>query len=525
MDTLWKSAAPRCATTVLVFGVTALIIFFNGGIGIGFYNHVGILLLVRRSLNANYLPGDFSISVWLYHHRQFVELIAGLARIMGEERAVIVLSVLSTLALSAALLCLCRALRLPLAAYCVVGLFVALSVGWTGHGFEENTFVGDREISPTNLAHACALLAVAAWLTERYRLTAFCVGLTVFFHLQIGVIFALVFALFYAAQLRRFRVYDLFAFAALFVIPALFPLWDLWQMMQRGLLGASYSLQFVNFRFLHHFELQSAASAAWVAAHLLVQVAAYWWLRRTGRPESRQVGVLLMMSLVLTAFSLAHFADYYLLRTGTIIRLQFLRVSPFITLFGTLLLVTALNAWAEDGASRGERRRVRSFLVYACLILAIGAQLLYAATGGRPDYSLGVRRYVDEPSRWVEICRWINAHGPPNTVYLAPPGNEGFGYLANRSTVVEYKIAPDGAQYLNEWFERLRDLAGGSLPDAAGWDNVALLNQAYSRLRSEHLVALGKKYRAAYAVLPQSSMAALDVVYRNSEYRLVRLTE
>jgi Domain of unknown function (DUF6798) len=525
MDTLWKTGASRCVSPVLVTGVTALIIFFNGGIGIGFYNHVGILLLVRRSLNASYLPGDFSLSVWLYHHRQFVELIAGLARIVGEDRAVIVLSVLSTLALSAALLCLCRALRLPLAAYCVVGLFVALSVGWTGHGFEENTFVGDREISPTNLAHACVLLAVASWLTERYRLTAFCAGLTVFFHLQIGVIFALVFALFYAAQLKRFRVYELLSFAALFLMPAFFPLWDLWQMTQRGLLGASYSLQFVNFRFLHHFELESAASAAWVGAHVLVQLAAYWWLRRTGKPESRQVGVLLMISLVLTAFSLAHFADYYLLRTTTIIRLQFLRVSPFISLFGTLALVTALNAWAEEGAGRAERRKVRSFLVYACLFLAIGTQLLHASTSGRPDYSLRVKRYVDEPSRWIEICRWIDVHGPAGAVYLAPPGNEGFAYLANRSTVVEYKIAPDGGQYLNEWFERLRDLAGGTLPDAPGWDNVALLNQAYSRLRSEQLVALGKKYGAGYAVLPQSSMATLDVVYRNSEYRLVRLTE
>src|SRR5205085_3230565 len=41
-----------------IVGIAILIISFNGGIGVGTSNHAGLLPVVRRILNPDYLPGD-----------------------------------------------------------------------------------------------------------------------------------------------------------------------------------------------------------------------------------------------------------------------------------------------------------------------------------------------------------------------------------------------------------------------------------------------------------------------------------
>jgi len=50
-----------------------------------------------------------------------------------------------------------------------------------------------------------------------------------------------------------------------------------------------------------------------------------------------------------------------------------------------------------------------------------------------------------------------------------------------------------------------------------------LLNKAYGELSQERLVEVGKKYGAEYAVLPKSSKADFEVIYKNDGYRLVKL--
>jgi hypothetical protein len=72
--------------------VAAMIIVFNGGIRVGFSNHTGLLPVVRRILDPTYLPNDFNIQLRLYHHRIFAYWIAGLTKFLGEDNALIALS-------------------------------------------------------------------------------------------------------------------------------------------------------------------------------------------------------------------------------------------------------------------------------------------------------------------------------------------------------------------------------------------------------------------------------------------------
>jgi uncharacterized membrane protein YwzB len=514
--------ASTLLTGLCILCVAALLIIFHGGIKVGFSNHVGLLPVVRRFLNPDYLPQDFSIALRFYHHRTFVYLVAALSWILGEDNALITLSVAGKLFLSVALFYLCRVLRIFLPGFLTVGCLLATGVLWTGNGLETNTFIGIPEIEPPIFAHSLVLLGTATLLQRRYRITAFLAGTTLLCHLQIGLIFALLLTPFYVNRIRTFGVKELLRLGLLFFAPASIALLHLYQMMLRGLNSPSFSLSYIDFRQSHHFELLSAQAAIRVIIHLTLLTVVYWRLRRMGQlEESRWMSVLVVMSVMLAVLSAAHFLDYYLLRNGNIIKFQFPRLSSLITVFGALALVTLIKTWAE---SYGRRAGI-SWLAHICLSCAVLTWPVYRGRAFRLSQLSKIQRFADEGSDWVKVCQWIGEHGPGETVYLTPPGNEGFTYLSNRSNVVEFKINPDGGQYLSEWYERLKDLSGGRLADEMGFNNESRLNQAFVSLDDRQIKALGKKYRARYAVVPASSPVSFETIYENDGYRVNRLPD
>jgi hypothetical protein len=293
---------------------------------------------------------------------------------------------------------------------------------------------------------------------------------------------------------------------------------------QRGLVGSTVTLDYLAFRLPQHFDLMSITAAVWVALNLVLQAAVYWWLRRTGRPESRMTGVLLLISLMLAILAAAHLIDYHWLKNTTFLQFQFLRLSPFITVFGVLSLLVARQVWAESEAGRESPISVALSIPALFVIAALWSptRLVQIARQERVRL-IQVNIFEDEPSPWVEICRWIGAHAPSDAVYITPPGNEGFTYLSNRSNIVDFKTDPDGAEYLAEWLDRLRYVAGGTLPNGRGFENVKLLNDAFAALAPERLIAIGEKYHASYAVVPASSADGFEVLHRNAQYELVRV--
>jgi hypothetical protein len=539
-----------------IFAVAAAMIYYNGGIGVGTSNHVGQLPVVRRILDPNYLPGDFNIALRFYHHRAFSYLVAGGSALLGEDRALVVLGVLAMVALSAALFGVCRTLGLSRWGFLVVGAMAATRFAWTDRGLELNEFLGDPEIMPPPLAHAALLLALTALIKERYRLAMFFTGLVILAHLQIGLTFALMTAPLYLIKIRelgtepgavatwlpregrkskepgryrsRFRnsapfsskdlvkVKEALVLAALLIVPASPALWHVGHMFKQGLATSPVPASFyIDFRHPHHFELLSITAAVWVVIHLIVIVLAYGVFRRRDANISRGIGRLLVCCVTLALLCLIHFTDYYLIKNDKLAQVQFLRLSPLITALGAVCFVLLVNGWPKNQR-----------LVALANVVLIAASAGWAWASPRrleTPYYFGVRRFAEEKSSWVDVALWVKANGPRDAVYLAPPGNNGFSVLSDRSIVAEFKLNPDGAMYQAEWFERLRDLAGGQLPAGRGFENRKLLNKAFAKLDNEQLLALSRKYNAAYAVLPKESRASFEVVYQNREYRVVKL--
>jgi hypothetical protein len=498
--------------------VAAILIGFNNGISVGLSNHSGLLPVVRRILDPDYLPGDFGISVRLYHHRVFAYLVAGFAAVFGEDFGLILLTVLGMTLLSFSLFSLCRTVGLGLPGCLAAGLLVATKPGWTGLGLELNNFVGNPDIMPTTFAHAFILLSISSLIERRFKSAALTAGAVLMLHLQIGLIFALAILPLFATKVRSFAPTTLVTLPILFLLPGSISLFHFYQMIEQGLVSSSFSLDYINFRHPHHFELQSIGAAVWTLVHLAIQVVCY--LRLRSQPAKRGIGTLLVLSLCFALLSALHFLDYYYLGIGTIAKIQFLRMSPFITVFGAISLVVALYSWSERTSKLiGNSRQ----LVHAGLFLIVISWSIYFMVSHPNEYYFGVRKYSEQKSGWADINLWVRNHGPRDTVYLTPPDRGGFTCMADRSNVVEFKINPDGGLYLEQWYERLRDVSGGSLPTERGFLNYPFLRESYTNLRKDEVLRLGEKYKADFAVLPIKSTADFEILYQNRQYKLVRL--
>jgi hypothetical protein len=287
-------------------------------------------------------------------------------------------------------------------------------------------------------------------------------------------------------------------------------------MLQRGLAKSSISsAYYIDFRHPHHFELVSAGAAVWVIGHLAVIAFAYWFFRRREAETGKAIGKLLVCCATLIVLCLVHFTDYYLIKNDKLAQVQFLRLSPLITIVGAICFVLIVNHVLTT------RRQVA--VANVALIFAAAIWGWYSPRRLEVPYYFGVQRFAEEKSSWADAARWVKANGPRDTVYLAPPGRNGFSVISERSIVAEFKLNPDGSMNLAEWFERLRDLSGGELPNGRGFENRRPLDKAFAKLTNEQLLALKLKYNAGYAVLPKDSKAQFEVIYQNKDYRVVNL--
>jgi hypothetical protein len=513
-----------------VVSIGALFILFDGGIRVGTTNHFGLMPVVRRILNPDYLPGDFSISLRLYHHRTFAYMLAGLTFVFGEDKAIITFHVLSRMLLSFSLFYLCRTLKHSLLDYLVLGLLIATGAAWLNNGLEVNTFIGHNGVQPPIFAHSFILLGIASLLQRRYKITALLAGIVVLFHVQIGLIFLLLLAPFYLRNIKKFSAIDLGQMFFLFLIPALPSLIFLSRMIKAGVGSSSYSVEYIQFRQAHHFDI-NPMGAMCVAIYFIIQIVVFYYFYRTKNPNGYSLGVLTTISLGLIILALVHYMDYRFLKNGFAFKLQFIRLSSLIPILGVLVLIKYIKNLDTKLSTVSQQ----VLIVASCAIVMLLYFVINPSMLNGTKLSNLVSKHTDQRSiAWVDMCLWINDHGEIGTVYLTPPGNEGFTYLSNRSNVVEFKINPDGGFNTSEWYERLSNMCGGDLPkenptnSSVNWlprmtEKKHDLNNAYFKLGPDQLVTLGEKYDARFAILPNTSSHDFETLYQNDSYKLVRL--
>jgi hypothetical protein len=498
------------AATGMAAICTALAIAIDHGIRLGSENHAGLLPVVRRLLDPGYLPGDFGISIRLHHHHVFAWVVAMLAIPLGENGALALLAVLGLAAIFAGIWRLGSALGLAPGRRLLLGVAIAIGIAWLDRGVEANKFLGNGPIMPPTFAHALILFGIDAIVRQRWNFAFALAGAVALVHLQIGGVWLVVLATIAVAagigtQPRRFLPGLLAAIAI--ASPALF---DVWALLQEGLVVGIGRTDDIAFRMPQHFEFRAdrvAAVTLYFAAFVVL------WRRWRARGDERAAPFrpLLQIATCLMALTLLHYLDYYVLHTG-IARLQLLRLSMF---------VPVLAAFALLASPRVARERREQWPLAITVVLGVAA--LGAGWAKHEPPSLGIVDESRDASDWGDVTRWIKRNGPQG-LYVTPPGQIGFTARSDRSTLVEFKINPDGGAGLAQWLRRLDAVTANSLPPASTRRDVAEeLDAAYAKMAPDGFRKLAHEYGVHTAIVPVASPLQGRELYRNAGYRVIAL--
>lgn len=123
----------------------------------------------------------------------------------------------------------------------------------------------------------------------------------------------------------------------------------------------------------------------------------------------------------------------------------------------------------------------------------------------------------------VDMARFASGHTPSESVFLTPPGMGEFRYLAQRAIVVDFGAFPFQDQAMLEWKRRID--ACYDYPDRSGWDGLQEMKLKYRVIEDPEIHALREQYSIDYAVLDARTDTHFPVLFENSTYKLIQLTE
>jgi hypothetical protein len=185
-----------------------------------------------------------------------------------------------------------------------------------------------------------------------------------------------------------------------------------------------------------------------------------WRIERVRRANGFVAGAVLIGGCGI-AIDLATLGNEDL--AAALLRFYWFRLSDVALPLGTSLAVCGLIARLRDS----RRRAGDAALVTAMLLAGVGIfEVAYrhradprpaADAQGMPqvgDPQTSRRMYED----WVNVCRWIRQHTPPDATFITPRWQQTFKWYAQRSEVVSHKDVPQDARSLVEWKRRMQIL-------------------------------------------------------------------
>ncbi len=184
------------------------------------------------------------------------------------------------------------------------------------------------------------------------------------------------------------------------------------------------------------------------------------------------------------------------------------------------------GALPEDGARGGRssgdfREHVVRWL--AILMLAIPGPLLIAvrylennrANLAPADRASLVMRTESASTQmlvrddWLDVCHWIRANTPKDSLFLTPRFQQTFKWYAHRAEVASWKDAPQDALGLIEWEKRMLEI----FPRSAEGYGISMSDQHFRQMRL--------RYKVDYVVVDrriQKQPPLLSLVHSNSTY-------
>lgn len=509
---MYLQTRPSAAVAVALFAVAALAFALHDNLT---SNELDTLLTARRFAEPQFLAGDWFVGLAQGPRRPFQVLLWPLVNWASLPAASVIGRLAGYAWLTLALGRLAARLGIgPALAVVLGGGYVALGQSLAGGEWLFGT------VESKVAAYGLVLLGLDAWLAGKTTRAWVLMGAATTFHVLVGAQSSLALGL--CALLDwpgspgwkpRAQAIAVWLLAAL---PGL--------VIAAQAAGARVHSEppvtwiYVAFRTPHHSDPStwSMSFRAWAAVVVLGAALALVPRLRPPQPDLRRLALFAAATLVPFAAGLAASA----MPNGD----KFLQLLPFRVggALAPLIGLMVLGAWL----ARLQLPALASWLPrLAALAIAVSAGALgYADLQTWRDFPRGGRPSLprDQGLQLAEAATWIRDNTQPSAAVLASPTHESIGYLSQRPVVATYKQTPPSHADVVQWFTRIVDLAGGTVPAERGHALLPALDLRFEQLPPQTYLELARKYGSGVLLLRRTDLS-LPVLYRNQTWTIYKI--
>ncbi len=489
----------------------------------GSANEVDILPLAKQFADPSWMPGDWYLNQPPSYRLVFQSLFGWLAAQWGFLATSIVGRLFCYSLVASGLVLIARRLNLSLPLLLLaVSLFVARQGVAAGEWFV-------TALEAKSVAYGFILLAINFMLSGRYVWMALLLGIATSFHVLVGG-WAFLTALGWLALRPKTRLQGIRRFGLIllcYLAESVCALQAIAQQLFSPTPANSISTSsiYAFLRLPHHLDPFAWSPNAWIAIafYLLVFTLSIVLLKRKRSASyTAQMGLaeFTLISLVpfVLGLAIAPFDP-----EGSLLQYYPFRFGDVMLPLGTALLFTC----AVEQSFTGKMRRL--MMIGSAIILGT---IVTIQTVEFKNQWLDLHQFPNVQqeitAEWKNLCNWVGQNTAKDAVVMVSPDEwfATFTWIAERPTIVNFKLLPQTKAGIIEWYHRLDDLSGHSVLESAilrkhsikSWELNQMLNTAYKHLTLSQVEALMTKYHAAHLVTEVSQQLDLPVAYRNKDY-------
>ena len=375
---------------------------------------------------------------------------------------------------------------------------------WMFSGFETKTF-----------AYLSFFFALEFLFKKRFIKSAFFLGLSVSFHVLVGVYLTLAFAaIVFIKEWKNltlkeiiFKISPAYFFGSIFGIVAVVK-WLLTKNLTDAITVKTGSIIYVTKRVFHHVMFQSNLSL-YVFIFLFV-IGLIYISRNKSLDKSLNYLYLIATFSLLYLITGIYFSingpqemlKFYFFRTPDVL-VPFTVVLTFIAFFSSYI-------------QKFNHKKYYQFFVTFILLIGI-SRTLYRFEKGR---QLFLTNFQDKND---SAYQWVKEHTAKDDSFIVNVKNERFYLFAERPILVAFKHSPQKEKHIVEWYNRITELNNGTPPASSSWQIMHEIENNFKNLKKEKLIEIGKKYNLKYVFVENKFRFDLPVAYQSEKYTIFKL--
>lgn len=471
------------------------------------YNEMDVVPYARAVFNKYWLAEDWYLKLEISYRFFFSFLIGFFADTFGFVKTIIFGRFISYLLVAFSLSHLIKSLKVKNNIFFYFfGLIIFFKIFPKGMGVGE-WMVGGLETKV--FAYAFAILSLSFFLKNSYKKGVLFVGLSLSFHLLIGIynIFCLIPLVVFFQRKQHDYWLKILKVLPVFFITGGIGIWGVinhFFYAEKGLSDLGWNI-YVNIRVPHHTLPSSFLIEFWIK--LLVFSAINVLFLRSKKQEIKLLSWYAVFSVIISLIGLgiyfllaSHHMKYYFFRTSSVI----------------LPLVTFLNImFFLDEKIKSEyliRRFKLSHLLIVIAILVSFSKVKHFVN----DFTFDIKANTLDD---VEMVNWVKQNTDENKVFITAPDAKFFYINYERAMFVSWKHSPQASKDIVEWYDRIKLLNKGE-----DFKKLKEVKKGYLNLTTDDVLAIGKQYKnIGYILMPKQTKLALPVLFQSKKNILYKL--